>query len=161
MVSGPQQVSAHPEEILYEAVYGCEALHLGGRLKAPHLTLALACRLMGHFGSIVRVLVRDVDHGWHHGPTSRRIAAQLVRDQTSRYRSLALQQLPEEARGGTPIAPGLHEDVDHVAVLVDRVVCENPTEGGSSERRSIDPLERKASFRESQMGLTAQDVPRL
>src|SRR6266852_4071720 len=30
-------------------------------------------------------------------------AAQLVRDQTSRYRSLVFQQLPEEARGGTPI----------------------------------------------------------
>jgi len=30
---------------------------------------------------------------------------------------LAFQQLPEEARGGMPIAPGLHEDVDHVAVL--------------------------------------------
>ena len=75
---------------------------------------------MGHFGSIVRVLVRGVDHGRHHGPTSRRIAAQLVGDQTSRYRSLAFQQPPEKARGGTPIAPGLHEDVDHVAVLVDR-----------------------------------------
>ena len=40
MVSGPQEVSAYPEEILYEAVHGCEALHLGGRLEAPHLTLA-------------------------------------------------------------------------------------------------------------------------
>ena len=113
-------MSAHSEEILYEAVHGRKALHLGGRLEAPHLTLTLACRLMGHFGSIVRVLVRDVDHGRHHGPTSRRIAAQLVRDQTSRYRSLAFQQLPEEARGGTPIAPGWHEDVDYVAVFVDR-----------------------------------------
>ena len=27
-------------------------------------------------------------------------------------------QLTEEAGGGTPITPGLHEDVDHVAVLV-------------------------------------------
>jgi len=120
MVSGPQQVSAYPEEILYEAVHSCEALHLGGRLEAPHLTLALPSRLMGNFGSIVGVLVRGVDHGRHHGPTSRCIAPQLVRDQTSRYRPLAFQQLPEEARGGAPIAPGLHEDVDHVAVFVDR-----------------------------------------
>src|SRR5258706_9954622 len=48
MVTGPQQVSAYPEEILYEAVHSCEALHLGGRLEAPHLTLALPCRLMGN-----------------------------------------------------------------------------------------------------------------
>src|SRR4029453_7375978 len=110
---------AHPEEILDEAVHGREALHLGGRLEAPHLTLALARRLMGDFSSIVRVLVRDVAHGRHHRPTSRRIAPQLVRDETSRYRPLAFQQLPEEARGGVPIAPGLHKDVDHIAVLVD------------------------------------------
>src|SRR5712691_3405625 len=120
VVRRPQQMSAHSEEILYEAVHGREPLHLSGRLEAPHLALALARRLMGNLCSIVRVLVRGVDHGRHHGPTSRRIAAQLVRDQTSRYRSLAFQQLPEEARGGTPITPGLDEDVDHIAVLVNR-----------------------------------------
>ena len=92
VVSRPQQMSAHPEEILYEAVHGREALHLGGRLEAPHLTLALPCRLMGNFGSIVGVLVRGVDHGRHRGPTSRRIAAQLVRGQTSRYRSLVFHE---------------------------------------------------------------------
>lgn len=42
-----------PEEILYEAVHGREALHLGGRLEAPHLALALARQLMGDFSSIV------------------------------------------------------------------------------------------------------------
>ena len=40
-------MSTHPEEILNEAVHGREALHLGGRLEAPHLALALARRLMG------------------------------------------------------------------------------------------------------------------
>jgi hypothetical protein len=61
-------MSAHPEQILYEAVHGRKALHLGGRLEAPHLALALARRLMGDFSSIVRVLVRDVDHRRHQGP---------------------------------------------------------------------------------------------
>ena len=32
--------------------------------------------------------------------------------------ALPFQQLAEEASGGTPITPGLHEDVDHVAGLV-------------------------------------------
>jgi hypothetical protein len=32
---------------------------------------------------------------------------------------LSLQQLPEEAGSGMPITPGLQENVDHVAVLVD------------------------------------------
>jgi hypothetical protein len=52
VVSRPEQLSAHPEEILYEAGHGREALHLGGRLEAPHLALALARRLMGDFSSI-------------------------------------------------------------------------------------------------------------
>jgi hypothetical protein len=69
-------MSAHSEEILYEAVHGRETLHLSGRLEAPHLALALARRLMGNLGSIVRVLVRGVDHRRHHGPTSRRIGGE-------------------------------------------------------------------------------------
>ena len=71
-------MSAHSEKILYEAVHGCEALHLGSRLEAPHLTLPLACRLMGNFGSIVGVLVRGVDDGRHHGPASRRVPGKVV-----------------------------------------------------------------------------------
>ena len=49
---------AHSKEILHDAMHGREALHVGGRLEAPHLPFALARRLMGDFGSIVRVLVR-------------------------------------------------------------------------------------------------------
>ena len=51
---------------------------------------------------------------------SRRITAQLVRDHASRDGALPFQQLPKEARRGMPIALGLHQDVDHVAVLVNR-----------------------------------------
>ena len=40
VVSHPEQMSAHPEEVLHEAVHGHEALHVGGRLEASHLTLA-------------------------------------------------------------------------------------------------------------------------
>ena len=57
MVSRPEQVSAHPEEILHNAVNGREALQMGGRLEAPHLAFALARRLMGDFGAIVRTLI--------------------------------------------------------------------------------------------------------
>ena len=33
---------------------------------------------------------------------------------------MPFQQLPKEARRGMPIALGLHKDVDHVAILVNR-----------------------------------------
>jgi len=47
-----------------------------------------------------------------------RIAAKLVRDQSARLTALPFQELTKKPRGGTPIAPGLDEDVDHIAVLV-------------------------------------------
>ena len=68
-------MSAHSEEILHQAVHGHEPLHVGGRLEAPHLALSVTGRLVGDFGSIVRVLARAVDHRRHHGTVRRRIAA--------------------------------------------------------------------------------------
>ena len=49
-----------------------------------------------------------------------RVAAQLVGDESSRRTALSFQQRTEKARSGSPIAPGLEEDVDHVTVLVNR-----------------------------------------
>jgi hypothetical protein len=48
-----------------------------------------------------------------------RIAAELIGDESPWLRTLAVQQLPEEAFGCTPVATGLEENIDHVAVLVD------------------------------------------
>ena len=61
MVNRPEQMSAHTEEILYQAVNGREALQLGRRFEAPHLALTLSRRVMRHLGAIVRVLIRAVD----------------------------------------------------------------------------------------------------
>ena len=38
----PQQMSAHPEEILDDAMHRGEALDVGGRLEALHLAFALS-----------------------------------------------------------------------------------------------------------------------
>ena len=48
------------------------------------------------------------------------VASQLVGDQPPGLVSLTFQQLSEEAFSRTPIAARLDEDVDHVAVLVNR-----------------------------------------
>ncbi len=48
------------------------------------------------------------------------IASQLVRDYPPRHPALTLQQHTEETFSRTPITTRLDEDVDHVAVLVDR-----------------------------------------
>ena len=116
----PQQMSAHPEEILHHAVDRREALQLDGRLEAPHLAFPLACRLVRDFGAVVRILIRDVNDRRHHGPRGRWVAPQFVGDQPAGYAALALQHLPENAHGGAPVPPRLHQDVEDVAVLVDR-----------------------------------------
>ena len=59
-----------------------------------------------------------LDDGRHHGAAGGWVAEQLVGDQSSGDTARAFQQLAEEAEGRPPMAPGLHEDVDCVAVLV-------------------------------------------
>ena len=78
-MSRPQEVSTDSEEILHDTVNRREPLELSGRLEAPHLALPLTRRLVGDLGSIVRVLISDVDHGRHHGAARGGVGAQLVR----------------------------------------------------------------------------------
>ena len=117
-MDGPQEVAADTKEILNRSVHREKPLHVGSGFEPAHLALPLPGRLVGDFCPIVRVLVRAVDHGWHHGAASRWVTAQLVGDQSSRDTTLPFQQLPEESDGRPPIAPRLDEDVDDVAVLV-------------------------------------------
>ena len=46
MVSRSKPVATDPEEVVDDAVHGCNALQMGRRLEAAHLPLALAGRLM-------------------------------------------------------------------------------------------------------------------
>ena len=118
MVSRPQEVSTDSEEILHDTVNRREPLELSGRREPPHLALPLTRRLVGDLGSIVRVLIGDVDHRRHHRATGGRVTAQLVGDQASRHLPLVLQQLAKEAHRGVPIPSRLHEDVEDVTVLI-------------------------------------------
>ena len=120
MVSRPQEVSTDSEEILHDTVNRREPLELSGRLETPHLALPLTRRLVGDLGSIVRVLISDVDHRRHHDAGGGGVGAQLVGDQSSRDTALGFQQRPKESDGCSPIPVRLHEDVQDVTVLVDR-----------------------------------------
>ena len=112
-------MSADSKEILHNSVYRREPLHVGGRCEAPHLALPLTCRLVGDLGSIVRVLISDVDHGRHYGAARGGVGAQLVGDdQPARDTALGFQQFPKESDGCSPIPVRLHEDVQDVTVLL-------------------------------------------
>ena len=76
-----------------------------GGFESSHLSLALSGGLMGDFHWIVFVLLGAVNNRRHKDAVGRRVAAQFVRDQSSRLTALPLQQLTEEALGCMPIAP--------------------------------------------------------
>ena len=113
-------MTSHTKEIVHESVHRQEAWRMSGGFEPAHLSLALSSRLMRAFRSIVLVSRRAVHHRGHDRALGRGVAAELVRDQTARGAALSFQQFSEETFGRPLIAPGLHEDVDHVAVLVDR-----------------------------------------
>ncbi len=46
VVNSAEEMSADPEEVLYDAVHRCEPLQMGGRLEPAHLAFPLAGRLM-------------------------------------------------------------------------------------------------------------------
>ena len=96
-MSRPQEVSTDSEEILHDTVNRREPLELSGRLETPHLALPLTRRLVGDLGSIVRVLISDVDHTRHHDAGRGGAGAQLVGDQSSGDTALGFQQRPKES----------------------------------------------------------------
>ena len=83
-MDGPQEVAADTKEILDGAVHREKPLRVGRRFEPAHLTLPLPGRLVGNFRPVVRVLVRAVDDGRHHGAAGGGVAAQLIGDQSSR-----------------------------------------------------------------------------
>jgi hypothetical protein len=111
-------VAPHAKEISNESMHRQESLRVSGGLEPPHLSLALASRLMRHFCSVVLVLLRAVHDRRHHEAVGRRVATKLAVIRRRRACGPALS-IAEEAFGRVAIAPGLKEDVDHVTVVVD------------------------------------------
>ena len=56
----------------------------------------------------------------HNLALRRAVAPQLVSDEPTRCVAQAFQQFAEEPLGGFGIAPALHQDVEHVPILIDR-----------------------------------------
>ena len=54
----------------------------------------------------------------HERPVRDTVASKLVSNETERFPSLTLQELPEESPRRTPVPAGLYENVDHIAVLI-------------------------------------------
>ena len=94
-------------------------MRLGVGFEPPHLALPLARRLVGDFRPVVLVSRGTVKDRRHDGAVGGRIAAKLIGDESPWLGALTLQQPTEEAFCCAPVATGLKENTNHVAVLVD------------------------------------------
>ncbi len=118
MISCSQQMPPDAEEVLNDSVHREKSLRLPRGFEPSHLSLALACRLVGDFRPIVFVLLGAVDDRRHDGPVRHAIASQLIGDQPPGRATLTLQQLTEEAFGGAGVSPSLNQDIKHITVLI-------------------------------------------
>ena len=75
---------------------------------------------MRHFDAIVRIRGCAVQDRRDQGTAGGLIARQLVGDQAARDGALCFQELAEESDRSSSIPSGLHEDVDHIPILVNR-----------------------------------------
>ncbi len=75
---------------------------------------------MGQFATVVRVLISTVRNRRHHLPLGGRITLELVCHHAPWRCALAFEQLPEEAFGGALIAAFLDQNINRIAVLVNR-----------------------------------------
>ena len=97
MIRGAQQVTSHSEKILNDTMEGQEPLCLAGRFEAPHITFPLPRRLMRNFNAIVGVTLRVVRDFAQDRSNRRRVAPQLVCDDSNWLPSLTPQK-PSENR---------------------------------------------------------------
>lgn len=96
-----------------------KALHLAGRFEAPHEFLAFSGRPMRPFDPVFELLVRSVVRAGHKIADRFGIAAQLISDADLRLAKLP-DQPSQKTLGCFRAPPGLHENVQHISIRVDR-----------------------------------------
>jgi hypothetical protein len=89
-----------------------------GRFEPLHTTLPLARGLMGIFGAVVQRAMLTVFHTWENLPLGCAIAFQLIREDHPGDVLQALEQLAKEFLRRLLVPPALHQDVEHVALLI-------------------------------------------
>jgi hypothetical protein len=104
-----QQMSPPCEQVVDDAVDTEKPLGLRARFEAPHLALALAGRLVGDLGAIVRVARCIVADRGHDDPMRGAVAPEAIGHETVRDSAAPLEQLAKESCGGVAIPMGLEQ----------------------------------------------------
>jgi hypothetical protein len=117
---GREEVASRSEVPGNGTIGGEEALGVARGFKPLHPPHALTGRLVGILGAVVEIAVLAMLHTREHFPLGRTIAFELIRDDDPRDVHQPLQQLAKELLRGVLVSPPLHQDIQHVAVLIGR-----------------------------------------
>ena len=85
-----------------------------------HLTFLLPGVLVRDFCPVILVLAGSMDDGREDLSVRSGVASKLVGHELPRWPSLVFQNLAKEAFGGSPVAVACDQDIEDVAILVDR-----------------------------------------
>jgi len=116
---GGEAAAAGPEVAGAGTVGGEEALGVSRGFEASQASLPLERRLMGVLGAVVESFVPPMFHVREDLAQGGRVARERVRDHHARHLRESLEQLAQELHGRLLITPGLHQDVEHMPVLID------------------------------------------
>ena len=100
-------------------IRGKEALCMPGRLEPLHAPLPLPCRLMGVLRTVIEIPMLAMFHPRQDFLLRGAVALQFIRDDDPWHIRQTLEQLVEEPLRGVLVSAALHENIEHVTVLID------------------------------------------
>ena len=96
-----------------------KALRMSRGLEALHAPLPLAGGLMRVLRAVVQIPVLPMFDARQDLLFGCAIAAEFIRDDDPRHIPQALQELAEEFFRRVLVPPALHQDIEHMAILID------------------------------------------
>jgi hypothetical protein len=117
---GGQSMPARAEVLGDRAVGREEPLGVARGLKPLHVSLSPTGRLMRILRTVVQIPMLAMFHPWEQLALGSTIALQLVGNDHARDVGQAFQEFAEELLRRPLVAPALHQNVEHVALLIHR-----------------------------------------
>jgi hypothetical protein len=115
-----ETMTCDSEQVVNQAVDREKSLPLCCRFEATHFSFPFPGVLVRDFSSIVFVLRGSMCDGWKDLSVRSRIGTELVGDQLQRWPALVFQGPAKEAFGGSLVSMARDQDVEDVAILIDR-----------------------------------------
>src|SRR5215510_7197232 len=108
-------------EVLRDGTIGSKkTLGLARAFEPLHALLSLACRLVRVLGTIVEIPILAMFHPWQDLALGGSVALELIGDDHARDVGQSFEQLTEELLRSPLVPATLHQDIQHIAVLIHR-----------------------------------------